>query len=70
MVNGGNSINYELYKDAGRSLVWGNSGSDRLSGTGQGVGNALNLTVFGRVFADPAAAPGNYVDTVTVEVTF
>jgi len=51
-------------------VVWGNLPGARRTGIGQGTGSAQNLTVFGRVFADPNAEAGSYSDTVTVEITF
>lgn len=69
LTNGPFSVAYELYQDAGRSLVWNNS-TDRQSGTGLGTNAAILMNVFGRVFADPAAAEGTYQDTVTVDVSF
>lgn len=70
LSNGSYLVSYELYRDAGRSLRWGNSAGERQSGTGQGPGTGLSFTVFGRVFADANAEVGSYRDTVTVEVTF
>ncbi|MGJ3255867.1 MAG: Csu type fimbrial protein, partial [Alcanivorax sp.] len=70
MSNGTAQVAYELYQNAGRSVLWGNLPGTRRTGIGQGTGSAQNLTVFGRVFADPTAGEGSYSDTVTVEVTF
>lgn len=69
LVSGANTVAYELYQDAGRATVWNNS-TDRQPGTGLGTTTAIQLTVFGRLFADPAAAEGIYTDTVTVDVAF
>ncbi|WP_348719784.1 spore coat U domain-containing protein [uncultured Alcanivorax sp.] len=70
MSNGTDQVAYELYQNSGRTVVWGNLPGARRTGIGQGTGSAQNLTVFGRVFADPNAEAGSYSDTVTVEVTF
>lgn len=69
MSNGTNLVSYELYQDAGRNQVWDNT-ANRRSGTGLGTASAILLNVFGRLPADPNAAPGIYTDTVTVDVTF
>ncbi|WP_349380231.1 spore coat U domain-containing protein [Alcanivorax sp.] len=70
MSNGTDQVDYELYQDAGRSVLWGNMPGTLQSGIGLGTGSAQNLTVYGRVFPDPSAEAGSYSDTVTVEVTF
>ena len=70
MSNGSGQVAYQLYQNAGRTILWGNTTGTLQSGVGLGTGGAQNFTVFGRVFADPTAEPGSYSDTVTVEVTF
>lgn len=67
----GNHVNYELYRDAGRSLRWGSTlGTDTTNGTGMGEATAVTQTVFGRVPAQGAAVSGSYTDTVTVTLTY
>lgn len=69
MQGPGGYVNYELYRDSGRTLRWGNTpGSDTVGGSG--TGTTQNLTVFGRVPPQPTPAPGAYSDTVTVTVTY
>jgi spore coat protein U-like protein len=70
MTNGTDQVAYELYQDAARSVDWGNTPGTLQTGIGLGTGSAINLTVYGRVFANPTAEAGSYFDTVTVEVTF
>lgn len=69
LTSGGNTVAYELYQDAGRATVWNNS-TERQPGTGLGTTSAIQMTVFGRLFANPTAAEGVYTDTVTVDVAF
>jgi len=61
---------YELYRDAARSLRWGNTLTvDTASGTG--TGSAQQLTIYGRVppvTGQPAA--GTYNDLVQVTITY
>ncbi|MEH6413968.1 Csu type fimbrial protein [Pseudomonas sp. CGJS7] len=65
---GGQFVPYELYRNAGRTLRWGNTvGTDTLTGTGTGV--AQPQTVYGRV-APQTATVGSYSDTITVTVTY
>jgi len=65
----GNYVNYELYRETGRTNRWGTViGTDTVPGTG--TGTEQTLTVFGRVPATQAAAAGNYSDTITVTITY
>ena len=69
MTNGGSTINYTLYRDGARSLVWGNTvGTDTVAGTGNGAGQTY--TVYGRVPAQTTPAAALYSDTITVTVTY
>jgi spore coat protein U-like protein len=68
----GNSdtVPYQLYRDAGRSSIWGNvTGTNTVAGTGSG--HAQALTVYGRVLGVSAnVRPDSYRDIVTVIVTY
>jgi len=65
----GATVTYELFRDAARSQIWGNTvGTDTLAGTGTGA--VQTLTVYGRVPAQATPAAGNYTDTVQVTVTY
>lgn len=70
MTNGADLLDYQLYQDAGRTLVWGNTGGT--SQTITGTGAASSVTVYGRVAqADAAVAlSGSYTDTVNVTIVF
>lgn len=73
MVSGGtNYLTYELYKEAGRTNIWGNSGADLVTpATDPAASNApVDLTVYGRVPAAQNVVAGNYADTVVATVTF
>ena len=68
MSDGTNLVPYQLYTDANRSDVWGNTlDNDTLSGTGNGQVQAIQ--VYGEV---PSAnfPAGTYTDTVTATVTY
>lgn len=69
MQFGSESLNYGLYRDASRSLNWGQTiGTDTLAGTGTGLPQ-IN-TVYGRVPAGQYPSPGVYLDTITATLTF
>jgi len=68
MVLGANSVAYQLYRDSGRTQVWGNTvGTDTVAGTG--TGSAQPLTVYAIVPAQTTPPAGTYTDTVVVSVT-
>jgi spore coat protein U-like protein len=78
MAFGPGRLNYNLFRDAARTSIWGNG----LSGTGiatasftvgPGVGNGTRsapFPVYGRVPEMQAVAMGGYSDTIVVTVTF
>jgi spore coat protein U-like protein len=69
MMNGANSLNYNLYTNAGRTLVWGDGsgGSVTLSGLGNGK---TTLNVFGQIPPGQNAKVGFYSDNIVVTVNF
>lgn len=69
MTDGANTLNYTLYRDAGRTNVWGVTiATDTLTGTGSGA--AQPIDVYGRVPGGQTVASGGYTDTVTITVTY
>jgi spore coat protein U-like protein len=75
---GNERLNYNLFRDAGRTQVWGNgSGGSYLVGgsmrVGPGVGNRTRTNthdIFGRVPAQQDVAVGAYSDAIFVTVSF
>lgn len=79
MSSGANTMNYNLYRDAARTLIWG----DGTGGSSAQGGNVsfplLNLssvtrdndhTIYGRIFGGQNVAVGSYTDTISVTVIF
>jgi spore coat protein U domain-containing protein, fimbrial subunit CupE1/2/3/6 len=65
----GATVTYGLYRDAARSLPWGNTvGTNTASGTGTGV--TQSQTVYGRIAAQTTPKPGSYSDSVVVTVGY
>jgi spore coat protein U-like protein len=60
---------YELYKEAGRTNVWGNTGLATQTFTSSSL-LPQTFTVFGRIAPAQSAAAGLYLDTVGITVTF
>jgi spore coat protein U-like protein len=69
MTSGSNAINYALYSDTSRTVVWGETiGTNTVTGTGNGA--SQSYTVYGRVPAQTTPAAATYSDTITVTVTY
>lgn len=62
-----NYLNYELYRDAGRTSRWGNDDSSDVHMTSDGT--AQDINVYGRMPAGQTGPIGDYADTITVTVT-
>ncbi len=66
---GGNTVNYSLYSNSGRTLLWGITiGTNTASGVGTGANQAL--TVYGRIPVQSTPAPATYSDTIVTTVTY
>lgn len=69
MAQGASRVGYQLYRDAARTQVWGDTvGTDTVTGTGDG--STQSLTVYGRVPPQTTPPAGTYSDTVVVTVTY
>ena len=68
MSNGPHSVRYGIYRDAARTLGWGDQPGNSVSGVGNG--HSQTYTTYGRVFPQPAPPPGTYTDTIVVTVTY
>jgi spore coat protein U-like protein len=76
MSSGPSRLNYNLFRDASRSQVWG----DGTASTGVVNGtmrfnlfqfsNSASHTAYGRIPAGQGANPGNYADNIVVTITF
>jgi spore coat protein U-like protein len=75
MGSGANTLQYQLYKDAALTTVFGDgtASTQTVTGTGLGIATANSVQVFGQVLdsaTNQAAAAGAYADTITVTVTY
>lgn len=73
--SGGNTLNYNLYLNAGLTTVWGDgTGTTSVSPsqTGTGLGTPVSLTVYGNIPYQPNAVPTatTYSDSVTMTVSY
>ncbi len=63
------TVGFQLYQDAGRTTIWGNTqGTNTVAGTGSG--SAQTLTVYGQVPVQTTPKPDTYQTTVTATVYF
>jgi spore coat protein U-like protein len=71
MTSSGNTLNYTLYTDSNRTIVWGDGTGTTATVGNTGSGSAQAFTVYGRVPGGQSSAPaGSYADTVGVTITY
>lgn len=66
---GSNYISYDLYSDAGRTTVWGNTVGTSASYTAASSASSA-VTVYGRITASQDVPAASYTDTVVATITF
>jgi spore coat protein U-like protein len=73
-AGGGQILNYNLYRDAARTQVWGNGTPPTFTVIGsrprRGRPTVTNHSIYGRIFANQAPNPGTYADDLLVTVLF
>ncbi len=67
LKSGTNTIGYQLFQDASRTVAWGNTAATGRTFTATGV--EQTFPVYGRITRGTFAA-GSYTDTVTITVTY
>ena len=70
LTSGPNTLNYSLYTDAGRTLVWGDGTAGSNLSPGNGTGAAQAITVFGRIPTGQAVPTRTNSDTILDTLTF
>jgi spore coat protein U-like protein len=76
LLNGSAALAYQLYTDAGRSVVWGDGtgGSSAITGSLTAITGLIvigsPIPIYGRIAAGQVAAVGSYSDTVLVTITY
>ena len=61
---GGATLNYQLFTNSSRTVNWGNTTGNELTGTGN-----TSITVYGQISAGQYVAQGTYTDTITSATT-
>jgi spore coat protein U-like protein len=69
MAQGADALNYNLYLDAARTVVWGD-GTAGTSTLSCAQGTNLTANVFGRIFAKQNLPIGSYADSVVATIIF
>jgi spore coat protein U-like protein len=67
---GSNILSYNLYRDANRTIVWGDGSPGTQVYSAARTSGRVYVTVYGRVPAGQDAAVGAYSDSVTAVVNF
>lgn len=70
MSGNGNFVAYQLYRDASRTQVWGNTDDAMVLGSTDSGANAVHVTVYGQVPAQPEVPAGDYADTIVVTLYY
>lgn len=75
LISGGaNQLNYNLYRDAARTQIWGDGTPPTFVVSGvrpdRGRPTFYNYPVYGRIFAGQTPNPGIYTDNLVVTVLF
>lgn len=70
MALGANRLNYNIFNQAGFTTIWGDGTGGTLTRSYGGGGGSAAGTGFGRITTGQYVAPGNYVDTITVTITY
>jgi spore coat protein U-like protein len=68
-TSGTETINYAIYRDAGRTQTWGSTiGTDTLASTGTGANQTVQ--VYGRVPTQSGLTAGAHTDVVVVNIDY
>lgn len=70
MVQGQESLRYNLYLDPPRTIVWGDGSRGTQAHTSSCCETVTTATIYGRIFPAQDVAAGSYQDSVVVTVEF
>lgn len=75
LTNGSFNLNYNLYSNSGRTIIWGDGtgGTVTVTLSGGSVSGGIRRftrTIYGRITALQNVGAGAYSDTITLTVTF
>jgi len=72
LLNGANTLNYNLYLDAARTTIWGDGtgGTQNLFVQNPANNRDISIPLYGRIPAGQSTSAGNYSNTLTVTINF
>jgi spore coat protein U-like protein len=72
MLNGANTLNYNLYLDAARTTIWGDGtgGTQNFFFQNPANNQDISIPLYGRIPAGQSTSAGNYSNTLTVTINF
>jgi spore coat protein U-like protein len=70
MVSGLQFLTYEIYKETGRTNVWGDAGAATVTLAAAPSILPQTIAVYGRIPANQSASTGVFLDTVAITLTF
>ena len=72
LVSSGESLDYNLYLDAARSLVWGDgtSGTQTFQSSSFAKRQNVPVTIYGAIPASQDVRAGTYTDSITATIVF
>lgn len=72
LLSGSDTLNFNLYRDAAYSQVWGDGSGSTYTVTGTGVGllTANSIPVYGQIPVSQDKPVGTYTSTITVTVSY
>jgi spore coat protein U-like protein len=71
MANGSQRLNYNLYLDTTRAIIWGDgTGNTQVYVNSSTPGSLVTVTIYGHIPARQDVSAGVYTSTVTAVVNF
>ncbi len=70
LSNGAAKLSYEIYKDAGRAQVWGNSAASLFTPSTTADKAPRSFPAYGRIPSGQDVSTGSYADTVIATINF
>ena len=70
LFSGSDTLNYNLYLDAGHSQIWGDGTGGTLRHVSVSNSRPVTLTIFGRIPPGQDVSAGTYSDTIVATVNF
>lgn len=70
MLSGSNALDYNLYTDSQRTLIWGDGSGVTRTVSGSASSTGTTHTIYGSIPAQRQAVPGAYSDSVIITITF